>query len=399
MSVVRPISVLHVASHRINVGDGALVSVIQRSLRGIAGQAGDAIHFEDFDIVDLEPVFGGVDFSASVNLTDHDLVLVGGGGTIDNKRTRTSSGMAFPLSGDDVRRSPTPLAYVAVGYNLFAGTRLRNAEALADVLRACAERGFPFSVRNDGSLERLREAVGSAADAVTEVPDPGFFVAVDEGHVSPQFSGHRPRVILQVAGDNPGFRFATPAAGMAGIELVGRVRNKLKFGLGRSLAAELAELVKWLVEQLDVEVVLAPHISTDLPLITAILQRIPTRIERKRVRVLGVPDPAGASRFFAAYAAADLVIGMRGHSVICAVGLRVPCLALSSHPKVAGFMEACGLSDWVVQYGSHIGSALRSRAERLLTDPGDHLRRRDQSTIDFRRRLNAFLARCWHLVR
>lgn len=52
--------------------------------------------------------------------------------------------------------------------------------------------------------------------------------------------------------------------------------------------------------------------------------------------------------FFDAYKKASVVIGMRGHSVICGVGLNTPTIALSSHSKVKGFMNMVGLSDRVI---------------------------------------------------
>ena len=142
-------------------------------------------------------------------LADYDLVLVGGGGTIDGSPNHTESGMALPLSGDAIRRSPTPLAFVALGYNLFPGQTLHCRDPLIDVLTACRERGFPFSVRNDSSHERLVEAVGDAARDVVEVPDPGFFVRPDRSYVVPQMTGRRPSVLVQLAGDNLDRRLGT----------------------------------------------------------------------------------------------------------------------------------------------------------------------------------------------
>ena len=296
--------------------------------------------------------------------------------------------MAFPLSGSALRGLEVPVAYVAVGYNLFADTRLRHADALSDLLRACAERGLPFSVRNDGSLARLRGAVGAAAAQVVEVPDPGFFVKVDADREPPAFSGRRPRVLVQVAADNPGFRLST------GGDLLGRVRNHLPFGLTGPLVRGLAEFVAWLAEERDAEVVLAPHIGPDVALTARILDALPTRVARRRVRTLGVADPERAGDFFAAYAGADLVVGMRGHAVICAAGLGVPVIGLSTHPKVRGFLEACDLGPWVVEHGPAFASELGERATGLLDDPSEHHARRDAATADFSGRLDDFLGRC-----
>lgn len=382
-----PVPILHIASHNINVGDGALISSIHRRLKYIAGIP---LKFKAFDIVDFEPEYGGATL-AQVDFAGHALTLIGGGGTIDSKRNRTTSGMAFPMSGQDIRQCKSPLAYVAIGYNLFGDQYLRNKEALIAVLNACADKGFPFSVRNDGSLERLQEAVGVAAEHVIEVPDPGFFIQIDDTHHAPQITPKRPRIIIQLAADNAAQRFSFYRN-----DLLNRAMNKLPFiDTSEHLTTVLSNLVVWFVQEYDAEIILAPHIATDIQLTADILRKLPTCIARKNARVLGIPSPLNADRFFAAYKQADLVIGMRGHSVICAVGLGVPCVALSTHPKVSGFMEKSGVADWSVAYSRDCFGELRTMSQQLLEDSQEYHRRRDEATKDFAERFDGFMQLCW----
>jgi polysaccharide pyruvyl transferase WcaK-like protein len=322
---------------------------------------------------------------SDVRFEDFHLVLVGGGGTIDGKPYRRKSGMAFPLSGEQIRGQRIPLCYVALGYNLFQGEQLHCRNALADVLRACVDLDIPFSVRNDGSLNRLQEAVGDAADQVVEVPDPGFFVPVAEDRV-PRMDSSRPTVLLQIAGDNLTRR-------------LGAVATKRWFGKRSGnavgeLARQAAELVTWLVEQCDVDVVLAPHISKDLAVTAAVFDYLKPAIARYRVRSLGIVSARQAPLFFAAYQQADLVIGMRGHSVICAVGLDRPCIALSTHDKVRGFMENCGLNAWTVDYGRDWVEQTKRQTLSLLSEPARYHVARQAGTRDFAARFDSFLAKC-----
>lgn len=389
MTPPSPTRVLHIASHNINVGDGALISSIQRRLRAITATD---IAYDEVDIVDFEPEFGGLKLD-TIDFSPYALALVGGGGTIDSKKSRTISGMAFPMSGKRLRSLQTPLAYVGLGYNLFWGQPLRGREALREVLKVCQDQDIPFSVRNDSSLERLREAMGDTASSVIEIPDPGFFIEVDRSYTPPQFTARRPRILLQLAADNDAQRFS-----LLRNDFLDRVANRLPFEKGHNLSTEIARLVVWLVKEHDAQVIFAPHITTDLSLVANVLQQLPVTVARKNTTVLGIPHPQNAHLFFSTYAQADLVIGMRGHSVICAVGLDVPCIALSTHPKVSGFMEKCGLGAWVVDYNLQFEEHLRDLTRKLLTNPQPYHSARATGTANFATRFDDFLRLCWSKV-
>jgi polysaccharide pyruvyl transferase WcaK-like protein len=376
--------VLHIASHEINIGDGALIDGIRQQLDTLASQP---IDYQPLDVVQIES--GDLPFDPR-RFADYDLVLIGGGGTIDGSPNHTASGMALPLSGDAIRQSPTPLAFVAIGYNLFPGQTLHNRGPLADVLTACRQRGFPFSVRNDSSFERIVESVGDAARDVVEVPDPGFFVRTDRAYKVPQMTGRRPSVLVQLAGDNLDRRIGTQPRR--------RWLRPRKDRSRRKFTDRITDFVRWLAQQYQAEIVLAPHITRDLALTAEVVDRLPNPIARHQVRVLGVAHPRRAAQFFQAYADADLVVGMRGHSVICAVGLRVPCVAIATHAKVGGFMSKCGLDAWSIPWSDGFLDAICQATAQLLDDPGPQLRARDAGTADFARRFAQFMARAWRLT-
>lgn len=378
-------TILHVASHEINVGDGALIGGIRQVLREIAGFEP---RYRPMEMTDF-PARSSEVSPESLDAASADLILVGGGGSIDGRPSHTRSGMAFPLSGDEVRRLRTPLAYVALGVNMLPGEGLHHADRLAEVLRACRDRGIPFSVRNDGSIDRLRDELGEAADAVVEVPDPGFFVSVDPGHVVPAMSGHRPCVLVQIAGDNPDKRL--------GVSKSARSWSWRRAGgdARQRFVADVAELVRWLIAELDAEVILAPHILRDVPATGELVARLDPAICRRRVRVLGVPHAMHAPQFFQAYAKADLVVGMRGHSVICAVGLRRPCVALSTHAKVSGFMQSCQLSEWSIALEREWIDRVRQACRQLVESPEVQLAKRDRATAGFHNQFARFMQQCW----
>jgi len=382
---VSPPEIVHFAYHGINVGDGAVVAGMRRYLGG----AFPGHRYRPCDLLPFTGIGGDAAFSAG-KLREGQLVLVGGGGLIDGSPRQIRSGNAFPMSGVELRATPARVAYVGLGCNLFPGEELHCPEALADVVAACRERGFPFSVRNDGSLERIREALGPVADDVVEIPDPGFFVPARPEAEIPAFLGEdpeRPVVVVQLAGDNPARRLGTAEPAARGWR-----RKKRGSDPAAAFLDAMAAFVRRLIETSGARVLIALHITRDLTIAGGLLDRLPPEVCRPNVQVTNVTHPRNADLFFEAYRRADLVVGMRGHSVICAVGHRVPCLAIPTHDKVRGFMEKCGLSDWNVEPGPELGERLGAEAERLLKDPAGHLAERDRGTAEFAARFERFIA-------
>lgn len=380
MNENRALKILHLASHEINVGDGALNDAIRSGLRRLAGRP---VEF------DLQDVAVGRPALTAEAVDRYDLVVVGGGGGISNGPHAADSGTAMPISFEEYRRSRVPFAFVALGHNVFEGDPFRHGRALTRLLEEAALRGHPFSVRNDGSLARLHRDLGAAADTVVEIPDPGFFV--DAPLRRPVEASARPYVLIQVAGDSLARRVK-----------VGRLQRAIRRLRRTDHTAPITGgmiafgLHMW--RKHGVDILVAPHIPTDVGMSATILRGLysaagPAAAHRP-FRLGGTPHPGHSTEFFGAYAGAELVVGMRGHSVICGVGLRRPTLALSTHPKIAGFMETCGLGDWSVPFGPAMAGDLSALADGIVADGGQsYFAKRDPAVAGFSRSFDDFLKR------
>ncbi|QIG79542.1 polysaccharide pyruvyl transferase family protein [Stakelama tenebrarum] len=371
------LKVLHIASHEINVGDGALNAAIQAS---VAAQHGGPVDFTLEDVAVFRRELSAED------VAPYDLVIVGGGGGISNGPFAARTGTPMPMGLKEYRSAKTPFAFTALGHNIFAGERLVHAEALAKLLATVREKGDQFAVRNDGSLARMQRDLGEAAAGIVEIPDPGFFVAADAER--PPEASARPYALIQVAGDSINRRM--PVSRVS--RLVGRLRASEPV---TPLNAAIADLAMHLWRQHGLDILLAPHIPHDVPICAAIMRMLYARAGKAALhrpfRVGGTPHPVHARRFFAGYANAELIVGMRGHAVICGVGLGRPTIALSSHPKVVGFMEACDLADWSVPLDAQSGPALIARSDALIGNAQPYFDRRNPATADFRRRFDDFI--------
>ncbi len=338
------IKIWHVATHTTNIGDGALVSGIHRTIREDWEMPVD---FISDCLMKYENYMG--DKKYNNDLVDRindcaDLLLIGGGGMLDGGRGDKNAGMGFDLPLELLKKIRVPVVYYAVGFNLFDNQIYWNIGKLKKYIEfIVSQPNMLFAVRNDGSYERLYDAFGGRVNGFIEVPDPGLYVpTVDSEH--PELLDDKVNILIQLAGDNPFSRYSSefwkymPALGKM---LLRKRQNKQLRKLGIALQN--------ISVQHDVNYVLCPHLVRDLTVNGQFISSIERGFSRFSFNSTGIQRGVEAARnFFDIYKKASLIIGMRGHSVICGVGLNTPTIALTSHSKVKGFMEKVGLSDRII---------------------------------------------------
>ena len=86
--------------------------------------------------------------------------------------------------------------------DLFPGQKFYHAEKLNTFLEFCRDEDIPFSVRRDGSWEKLHDLIDDDLMRYIDIiPDPGFFVEATKGN-SPFLSPLAERnIVLQLATD------------------------------------------------------------------------------------------------------------------------------------------------------------------------------------------------------
>jgi len=128
----------------------------------------------------------------------YDLLVIGGGGIIHG--AHWPNGWFWLIRQDLIPRIRTPFIVYGAGYNYFShegGIPEVGKSHLYETMR----RALYFSVRNDGSLGRLKEQMGID---VPVVPDPGFHINLGRCYSCPETD---PFVIVQLANDKPEYRF------------------------------------------------------------------------------------------------------------------------------------------------------------------------------------------------
>ena len=367
-------TIVHIAMHTTNIGDGALVRGIQHTL---PKDLETGIRFIDHCITDFlkyDKLKFDDQYVEWLN-NNANLLLIGGGGLISEKNY-----LPTILPPQILSKLKLPIVVYAVGHNLFDGERLKNSDGLSALIGQIRELGGLFSVRNDGSLERLKRDIGaSAAQSVREVPDPGVFVPV-EAMLHPQIRPGRRNVVLQFAGDKLANRLGEcdtekPADGWFPLQKKSKQRHEKSSRQRDLFWAKIASVCNKLTRQHNVNFFIAPHVHSDLAVTESFVSatRHTPDFEGSRLEVSGVFRGAtSAPAYFDLYRQADFVVGMRGHSIIVAVGIGTPCVAIVSHPKVEGFLKDCGLEEWSAHVADeNIEDSLSEKIGRLIHDSSE----------------------------
>lgn len=298
-------NVWHFSARYYNFGDYALAL----GMRNIFCKwFSDRLIFKTFDTHDF-----AFDRFSLRHLNDTaDLLLVGGGGLIHEFGGRWLFQMPTPL----VRQLRVPAIFYGLGYNAFRGQPDIGRGVIANI-RALQAKAISFSVRNDGSRERL-ERLGISAP---EVADPGFFV--DGEYVRPVAE---PYVVVQLAGD------CKPLRGYSLEALCGGIAEFVRHALGRGL-----------------RVVLAPHVREDIALGDAVIERLGSPAGLSSWDYFAMLREGQTINGLAYYKHAEFVVAMRGHSQICPMAMGTPVITVANHEKHLGLIAKLGLSPCVVE--------------------------------------------------
>jgi polysaccharide pyruvyl transferase WcaK-like protein len=339
------IRIWHIASHTTNIGDGALISGIHSTLRE---DWPGPIEFMNDPLMEYTDFWGKKEFNRELVERingECDMLLIGGGGMLDGARAHHRTGMAFNLPHPLWREIKVPVVFYALGVNLFRSQRYWHKNQLKKTIAYILSNSrMLLSFRNDGSLHRAREILNGELQHAYDIPDPGLYVPLkDTDH--PVLLEDKINILFQPSGDNPYFRFNCPywrLIPLAGKHILERRVRKHFTQIGKAFEA--------ILNKYEVNFILCPHLVRDFGVMHDFISCLSPRVSRFYFNASGVlRGTSRADVFFDLYRKSDLVIGMRGHSVICAVGVGTPVVAISTHDKVDGFMHSVALEDRLVQ--------------------------------------------------
>jgi len=317
--------VLHSYCLNFNIGDYALGIGVKNILR-------NNLDIELIGDTNLQGrVFDKYYINEVINKR-YDLLVIGGGGIIHG--AHWPNGWFWLIERELIKEIKIPFVVYGVGYNYWVeegGIPERGIEHLKETIKHAAS----FSVRNDGSADRLLEQTGIVAPVV---PDPGFHVDLNTKY---DRIVNEPYVLIQLANDKPERRY-------------GNIQKKERFIL------EMREIIQEL--SLKYKVILAPHVVDDIQISKDVCQGI----ENTEVWDFGYFAFDHSEIAVGYYKYAEYVIAMRGHGQILPICFNTPVISLENHPKHRGLMKNLGLLDYNVKVNNEdFLSSLRNSIELL----------------------------------
>lgn len=323
--------VLHVASFSGNIGDNANHAGFRRWFEGLAG--GPAL-WTEFEIRDVYRGLRAFDEAFSAEANDHDLVVVGGGNYFELWVENSPTGTSFSISDEAWAALRVPVLFNALGVDAGQGVPALSRERFERFLaKVFASDQYLLSVRNDGSAATLSRVVEALPlDRVIRLPDAGFFADYPSSAVQ-GLAKSGPAIGINLAGDMLDRRFP------------GGERNSYEAFLD-GFAGFLGEVDGAFP---GARFVFFPHIFRDLKVYADLLAILPDTLRRRNCRVepYDVGDDA-AREIFSTYRRCDVVLGMRFHANVVAIGGDIPVIGLSCYDQIRLLYEEFDRDDLAV---------------------------------------------------
>jgi polysaccharide pyruvyl transferase WcaK-like protein len=317
--------VLHTYCLNYNIGDYALGIGLKNLLR----------NYLNIDLIgetNIQGQYFTEYYIDEVVNKKYDFLVIGGGGIIHG--AHWPNGWFWLIDLDLIKRIKIPFLVYGVGNNYFENETLIPEKAIIH-LTETKKRAVHFSVRNDGSKERLLNQTGLTFD---EVPDPGFFVGLNRKFKRP-VSG--PYIIIQLANDKPENRFGSHDSK---VRFIKSLRNILK---------DLSKKYK---------IIFAPHVFDDI----ALSKEISEGINNCSIWEFGYYAFDNCLETIGYYKYAEFVIAMRGHGQIVPFSFNVPVISIENHPKHGGLMNKLGFSNYNIKLDDeHFEGLLYDRINSL----------------------------------
>lgn len=244
----------------------------------------------------------------------YDLLVLGGGGIIHG--AHWPNGWFWLIDKELIQRIKIPFIIYGIGNNYWQTEEIpyRAIEHLKETNKYASF----FSVRNDGSYERIVEQFGFEP---YEVPDPGFFVGLNTEYKRPFDENY---VIVQIADDKSDKRYGNAE-------------------LRKSFIQNMRVILQMLIKKYHV--ILAPHVFDDIKISEEIIKGF----DNCSIWNFNYYAFDHIYEAIAYYKYAKFVISMRGHGQILPIGFSVPAISLCNHPKHRGLMKKLDMEEYTIE--------------------------------------------------
>lgn len=258
-------------------------------------------------------------------VNEFDLFIIGGGGFFDAKWTYSHTGTTIDMSEQFIDSIKIPVLINGMGYHENPDMKEYEVyDRFEHFIRSIANRSnWLVTLRNDGSLERITNRYGVIPN-VHKVPDSGFLGLQQTKNFN--FNNESEYIGLCITNESFSKTYNK--------EITVEAFNK-------KIAEVLVELSKRYV------IVLFSHTPQDIDVISKLFNYLPSHV--KRNRIITTPYTAIGEESLMLlrpyYERCKCIVGMRFHSVIMALQLGLPIIALAGHTQIEALMADLNLTD------------------------------------------------------
>lgn len=258
-------------------------------------------------------------------VNEFDLFIIGGGGFFDAKWTYSHTGTTIDMSEQFIDSIKIPVLINGIGYHENPDMKeFEVYDRFEHFIRSIANRpNWLVTLRNDGSLERITSRYGVIPN-VHKVPDSGFLGLQQTKNFN--FNNESEYIGLCITNESFSKTYNK--------EITVEAFNK-------KIAEVLVELSKRYV------IVLFSHTPQDIDVISKLFNYLPSHV--KRNRIITTPYTAIGEESLMLlrpyYEKCKCIVGMRFHSVIMALQLGLPIIALAGHTQIEALMTDLNLTD------------------------------------------------------
>lgn len=303
--------ILHIGVFDRNIGDSvALVNVQKSFIKYLPNVSFTNYTIENFwkhnnNVEKCSKYFSGM-------CSDYDAILVGGGGLLEYAAYgKNGTKYKLPFNEAIFNHISIPVYFYGVGVNIFRGGIDYSSEAKIS-LQDTINRSTAFTVRNDGSFNKLENWIKVNTSKVEIVPDPGL-LHLNEFGVEDKSS-------VKIGAIQPAFNASQ------GI-------NKHRFGNDSNVDY---------LKKLFSSYISFPHTVKDFGRLggESIISEKEFHSKYKKTDKL--------YEYLKKYTLIDYVVAMRGHGQIITIGMNIPGIYLSTQDKVRDFSIENGFENYNV---------------------------------------------------
>ncbi|WP_163537040.1 polysaccharide pyruvyl transferase family protein [Gracilibacillus sp. YIM 98692] len=334
---MKNIRALHIASFNGNIGDNAN----HNGFRNRLNETLDCeIEYDEIEIREFYQSWNIRDFNRSefINLCNrYDLVIIGGGNFFELKWDYSYTGTTINISKESLNKIDTPILFNGVGCDTAKGASENAISKFGYFLETITrDNKYLVSVRNDGSYDTIKKLYGEKySDKIYRVPDGAFFLETKKFNF-PELNNNLKSIGINIVSDMTDIRFNKDLED--GIEYYDFINGLSK------------ELNTFLKVYSDYQIILFPHIYSDLKAISNLLEKIDDRYRRNRIVIAPCLTGPGSDEYiFGLYKECELILGMRFHSNVCSIAQNIPTIALSSYKKIIDLYKELNVSDRVIK--------------------------------------------------